>query len=236
MTSPSSQLQAVYWSCGEALALAARLGTSADLPPAFELKQRAASLLEQVADKGSRAGLSRDDIDDIRYAIVAFIDEQILQSPWDGKQEWMLEPLQLVYFNETTAGEGFFTRLAAIESRPERAHVMQLYYLCLVLGFQGIYAIKNPEALEARIETLAAKLSRLLPTQDVFSPHGIPSDSGRRRAGKQLPVVPVAIAVVLIAVLGYAGLRMAVGSSASDAASTMNQTAAALSKGSTEGR
>jgi type VI protein secretion system component VasF len=51
-----------------------------------------------------------------------------------------------------------------------------------------------------------------------------------------LPVIPVAIAIVLIAVLGYAGLRMAVGSSASDAASIMNQTAAALSKGSTEGR
>ncbi len=233
---PQKQLQAVYWSCGEALSLAARIGASPDLPPARELKQRAAAMLDQVADKGTRAGLSRDDIEDIRYAIVAFFDEQIFQSPWDGKQEWMLEPLQLLYFNETTAGEGFFTKLAEIEARPERAHVLQLYYLCLVLGFQGVYALKNPDALEARIESLAIKLSRILPAQDVFSPHGVPADSGKRRAGKQLPILPVAIGVVLIALVGYAALRFVVGSSASDAASTMNQSAAGLSKSGAEGR
>jgi type VI secretion system protein ImpK len=231
MTTPQKQMQAMYWSCGEALSLAARIGSLPDLPPHEELKLRAGALLDQLAEKGAQAGLSRDDINDARYAIVAFIDEKIFQSNWSGKQEWMLDPLQLAYFNETTAGEGFFNRLKELEARPERAHVLQLYYLCLVLGFQGIYAVKNPESLDALIESIAVKLSRLLPAQDVFSPHGIPADSGRRQARKQLPVIPIAIVLVVLAVVGFAGLKMAVGSSASDAASNMNQTATQLSHG-----
>lgn len=236
MTSPSSPLQAVYWSCGEALALASHIGSSPDLPSAFELKQRFLSLLEQVAEKATRAGLSREDMEDIRYAIVAFIDEQVLQSPWDGKQEWMMEPLQLEYFNETTAGEGFFSRLAVIESRPERVHVMQVYYLCLVLGFQGVHAIKNPEALEARIETLAAKLSAQLPAQDRISPHGIPADSGRQRASKSLPIIHVGVAIVLLSIVAYSALRIAIMASASDAASTIQQTASSIPISPSEGK
>lgn len=228
MSTPQTQMKAMYWACGEALALAARIGALPDLPPHNELKQRAGAMLEQVAEKGSSAGLSRDDINDARYAIVAFIDEQIFQANWDGKQEWMLEPLQLVYFNETTAGEGFFSRLQELEARPERAHVLQLYYLCLLLGFQGVYAVKNPDALDALIERIGLKLSRLLPAQDVFSPHGVPADSGRRKAGKQLPVIPIAIGLVLVSVLGFVGLKIAIGSSASDASTTMTQEAAQL--------
>lgn len=232
MTTQQAQMKAMYWSCGEALALAARIGGLPDLPPHQEMKQRASALLEQVADRGSQAGLSRDDVDDARYAIVAFLDEQIFQSNWEGKQEWMLEPLQLLYFNETTAGEGFFNRLQQLEARPERAHVLQLYYLCLLLGFQGVYAVKNPDALDALVERIGIRLSRMLPAQDVFSPHGVPADSGRRKARKQLPVIPVAVGLVVVAVLGFVGLKVAVGSSASDASSTMTQNAAQMSGGS----
>ena len=71
------------------------------------------------------------------YAIVAFMDEQILRSQWSGRQQWMSQPLQLTYFNENTAGEGFFTRMQALEQRPNQAHVLEIYYLCLALGFRG---------------------------------------------------------------------------------------------------
>ena len=179
MTSPL--LQAVHQSCGEALALATHFATSSDLPPASLLKQRAADLLDRMAATASKAGLCAEDIGDIQYALVAFMDEQILKSPWDGKQDWMVEPLQLVYFNETTAGEGFFTRLREIETRPERAHVLLAYYLCLVLGFQGVYAIRDHRAIDEHLASVASRLSTLLPELDSISPHGIPSDSGRQQ-------------------------------------------------------
>ena len=223
-----SLLQAVHHSCEEALAIAARFATSSNLPPCWELKQRATDLLEHVAVKGAEAGLSHDDVSDIRYAVVAFIDEQILKSSWEGKQDWMLEPLQLVYFHETTAGEGFFARLADLENHPERTHVLLAYYLCMVLGFQGMYAIRDHGAIEAHVASAASKLSKMLPDLDSLCPHGIPSDSGRQRSGKTLPIFAMAIAVVLLAVVGYAGLRMAVRMSASDAALDINESAEEL--------
>lgn len=225
MTAQAKLMQAMYWSCADALSLAARIGASPDLPAPAEMKHRIGALLDQMAEKGAQAGLTRDDIQDARYALVAFIDEQIFQSSWSGKQEWMLEPLQLVYFNENTAGEGFFTRLHDLESRPERAHVLQLYYLCLSLGFQGIYAVKKADALDSLMEGIATKLARMAPGSDVFSPHGVPADSGKKRARKQAPIIPIAIGLVVVAILGYVGLKVAIASSASTAAAAMHQTA-----------
>jgi len=234
MTSPL--LQAVHQSCGEALALATHFATSSDLPPASLLKQRAADLLDRMAATASKAGLCAEDIGDIQYALVAFMDEQILKSPWDGKQDWMVEPLQLVYFNETTAGEGFFTRLREIETRPERAHVLLAYYLCLVLGFQGVYAIRDHRAVDEHLASVAARLSTLLPELDSISPHGIPSDSGRQRATKKLPIIAMALVLVSLAVVCYLGLRIAVGVSASNAATNMNEAAAEVrAKANSEG-
>jgi len=37
----------------------------------------------------------------------------------------MGQPLQLVYFNENTAGEGFFQRMSALQNDPQRAHVLE---------------------------------------------------------------------------------------------------------------
>lgn len=228
MNSPRKLMQAMYWSCADALSLAVHIPGSPDLPPAPEMRQRVSALLDQMAVRGAEAGLTRDDVEDARYAIVAFIDEQIFQSPWSGKQDWLLEPLQLVYYNENTAGEGFFQRLQAIESRPERMHVLQVYYLCLALGFQGMYAVKSPDARNAFVEGLAAKIARAMPASDVASPHGVPPDVGRKRTGKTMPVLPVAVGLAVLAVVAFIGLKIAISASASDASSSMHKAAAQL--------
>jgi type VI secretion system protein ImpK len=229
MTESRSLMQAMYWSCADGLSLAARISTATDLPAPGELKHRIAALLDQMATKGIEAGLSRDDVEDARYAIVAFLDEQIFQSSWSGKQEWMLEPLQLTYYNENTAGEGFFKRLTAIEARPERAHLLQVYYLCLSLGFQGMYAVRGATALNALVEAVGAKLAGHLPSVDTVSPHGVPPDTGRRTTARQLPVIPLAVGLLLVALGAFVGLRLALSSSTQEAAASMHKAATQLS-------
>lgn len=232
MTSSHHLLQAMYWSCADTLALAAHIPDSSDLPQAPELRQRIAALLDQMAIHGAERGLTRDDIEDARYAVVALLDEQLLHSSWSGKLDWMLEPLQLTYYNENTAGEGFFKRLAAIESRPERVHVLQVYYLCLALGFQGMYSVKPPDARKALVEGIAAKLASSLSSNDVISPHGVPPDLGRKRTGRQLPVVPMAIGLLVLALLTFVGLKIAISTRASNAASSMQEAATRMTHGS----
>src|SRR3954470_3436649 len=137
----------MYWACGEVLSVGAQLAEAPGLPTADVMKRRIGTLLEDMDRRGTELGLAKRDLDDAKYAIVAFLDEQLLRAPWSGRQEWMLEPLQLIYFNENTAGEGFFTRLEALEHDPSRVHVLEIYFLCLALGFMGKYAVRGGEGL-----------------------------------------------------------------------------------------
>jgi type VI secretion system protein ImpK len=216
----------MYWTCAELLSLGAQLGSAQDLPQPDVLARRIASLFDEMEKRGlnaTGAKIERRDLDDARYAIVAFIDEQLFKAPWAGRQQWMLEPLQLTYFNENTAGEGFFTRLDAIEKEPSRAHVLEIYYLVLALGFQGKYAVKSGDGLAPLMEKLAAALGRQLPQSEALSPHGGSPDARRGRAAREAPVVLISGGVVLLAVLVFVVLRVALSGAASDATRIMDK-------------
>ena len=225
--SPPRALATMYWASADILALAARLSSASDLPAADVLARRITALLDQMEKKCADGGVSRADIDDAKYAVVAFVDEQIFRSPWKGRQQWMLEPLQFSIYGENTAGEGFFTRMEGLENDATRAHVLEVYYLCLALGFEGKYAVKGPAALGAVIESVGQKLARSLPDTETVSPHGLPPDA-RTRGGRDLPVVGLAMATLLVAVIAYAGLRLATSAHASEAKTVMDRTTAVV--------
>src|ERR1700709_1391318 len=65
--------------------------------------------IDTMRARAREQNISQRDADDIAYAIVALADEIAL-----GKQEpirgfWMQRLLQLHFFNDALAGEGFFT-------------------------------------------------------------------------------------------------------------------------------
>jgi len=211
----------MYWACADALSLGAQLGQARDLPSADVLQRRISSVLEQTADKARAARIPEEDITEARYALVAFIDEKILTSEWPGKQGWQARPLQLVYFNENTAGEGFFARLHELENTPRRAHVLQIYYLCMALGFRGQYAVRGEQGLHAIMESVGNKIHRLLPASDVISPKGEPEGAVRSIVRREAPIVGLSLAVLALSILVFIGLRISLGISASNAVKDM---------------
>jgi type VI secretion system protein ImpK len=213
----------MYWTCAELLTLGAQLGSAQDLPQPDVLARRIATLFDEMEKRGLDAKIEKRDLDDARYAIVAFLDEQLFKAPWAGRQQWMLEPLQLTYFNENTAGEGFFARLDAIEKEPSRAHVLEIYYLVLTLGFQGKYAVKSGDGLAPLMEKLAAALGRQLPQTEALSPHGGSPDARRGRAAREAPVLLISGGVVVIAILVFLVLRVVLSGAASDATRIMDK-------------
>jgi type VI secretion system protein ImpK len=221
----------MYWACGEVLSVGAQLAEAPGLPSPEIMKRRVATLLEDMDRRGAELGIQKVDLEDARYAIVAFIDEQLFKAPWAGRQEWMLEPLQLVYFNENTAGEGFFTRLDALERDPARLHVLEVYYLCLTLGFLGRYAVRGGEGLGAVIDRLAAILGRATPQGDVLSPRGAPLDQGKTRARREAPVLLLAGGLVGLALLVAIVLKLVLVSSTSDVTSRMQAATTAQASG-----
>ncbi len=218
-------LGTMYWASADMLALAARLSSASDLPAADVLARRITALLDAMDKKCADGGVPRGDIEDAKYAVVAFVDEQIFRSPWKGRQQWMLEPLQFTLYGENTAGEGFFTRLETLENDPSRAHVLEVYYLCLALGFEGKYAVKGPAALGPIVDGVGQKLARSLPDGDAVSPHGLPPDA-KERGGRDLPIVGLSLGAVLLSVLLYGGLRLGTVAHAREVAGVMDRTTA----------
>lgn len=89
-------------------------------------------------------------LDDIKFALAALLDEAIMKSKWPGKSAWVDQSLQWRLFGEHLAGINFYTRLTRIRQNPEvNLSVMELYFTCLQLGFQGKYAVGQLEELKA---------------------------------------------------------------------------------------
>jgi type VI secretion system protein ImpK len=185
----------VYQVCAEVLCTAARLTLDATLPAAAEFRQRTIASLDRMVSDGRRLGIADADLAEARYALVAFIDEQIVHSDWAGRIGWMSRPLQLELYGENTAGENFFVRLRALLRAGGRSAAVEVYYLCLLLGFRGAHRDgAQPGALAQLTRAARDQLEQALPDPSIVSPNGQIESSIR--------AVPTSWALLLVTALG----------------------------------
>jgi type VI secretion system protein ImpK len=125
-------------------------------PPYSQVKADITRLLGQ-SEEGVRKGLfSREEYDQARFAVCAWVDEAILNSGWKEKAQWQKELLQRLYYRTTDAGEEFFERLNAVGF--QQRGVREVYYLCLALGFTGRHCNPGDEFLLGQLKTSNLKL------------------------------------------------------------------------------
>jgi type VI secretion system protein ImpK len=125
-------------------------------PPYDQVKADIMRLLAQ-SEGGVKQGLvSQEDYDGARFAICSWIDEAMLNSSWNQRQQWQREQLQRLYYQTTEAGEEFFERLNQLG--PHQREVREIYYLCLALGFMGRFCQAGDEALLEQLKTSNLKL------------------------------------------------------------------------------
>jgi len=86
-----------------------------------------------------------------KYALVAWIDEVMLEAPWDGQMWWKENVLEVELFNQRLAHEDFYLRARDAGSLPQR-DALEVFYVCVVLGFRGLY--RDPEIAETMAEPL----------------------------------------------------------------------------------
>ena len=87
-------------------------------------------------------GYKIDDIRRVIFAVVAFLDESVLSCRHPAFADWPVSRYR-PSCNNQLAGETFFQELQKVLTRadsPEVADVLEVFYLCLLLGFQGRYA------------------------------------------------------------------------------------------------
>ncbi|HEY6329371.1 MAG TPA: DotU family type IV/VI secretion system protein, partial [Blastocatellia bacterium] len=126
--------------------------------------------LEIEADK---LGYKEKQVQEVKFALAAFVDETVLTARFPLREEWEKQPLQLEYFGEHLAGVTFFDHLdRLIDAAESQADPLEVYYLCLLLGYKGKYKIYYEDQLKIVIERVADALRRVNRLRDAgLSPH-----------------------------------------------------------------
>jgi type VI secretion system protein ImpK len=178
-------------------------------PPPEAIHARLRGFVDGAMRRADQAGVSREDANDLVYPVVALADEVVLGFSEEIRQWWAGNLLQQHYFQENVAGEAFFTRLAAVRRDPRKAELLKVYYLALQLGFQGRYRVRGGDLeLMTLTEELSRELARGGRHEDVLSPRGDRPQESVTRAGRNVTMLWVALAVVGLSLGLYVGLRI----------------------------
>jgi len=98
------------------------------------------------------------------FAVVAFLDESVLKMQNPAFADWAQRPLQEEMFGHNRAGEVFFDHLHTVlvrQDSAETADCLEVYCLCMLLGFRGKFALSASMAsLTAQSNTGGANGSR----------------------------------------------------------------------------
>lgn len=139
--------------CEPLFFFANQLRSANDLGDFNKLRSDIGQLFDNM-EKGARGiGISEDEITKAKFAIVSLIDELILGSPWESKESWAGNPLQLDYFGEATAGVEFFNKLDTVrKGGAAQSDLLEVYYFCLIFGFEGKYKIMGRDKLKGLID------------------------------------------------------------------------------------
>jgi len=197
-----------------------QLRASPDLGDPTALRQRVEALLSDSARTARNAGVNDADIQEAEFCLVAFLDEAILGSSWPGRDAWSAEPLQLTHYDRYDAGERFFDRLKAIlDEGGTRTAVMEVYYLCLALGFKGRYAIQGREVLRRLVDDLHARLSQT-PTGRAgeLAPRGRSREVPAEAEKGGIPSWALWIGAAVLVALLYVGLSLSLNGAATETA------------------
>ena len=163
----------------DCLMLILQLRATSDYGDPSKLKSKVIDMFDGFEQSARSAGVDNEKIKLAKFALVAFLDETIISSNWQRKDEWLTEPLQIKLFDTFNAGEEFFTNLHNLRQRSStNKDVLEIYYLCLSLGFKGMYQLQSPETLRRVVDDLNLELHpELYNAIDAISPNGKPKEN-----------------------------------------------------------
>ena len=146
--------------------------------PSNELRPKCAKLLDDFEKRAERYRFNHKIVRVSKFALASFIDEVVLTNNFPLKEEWEKYALQLEYFGEQLAGNKFFEKLEAmLKQMKVTADAVEIYYVCMLLGFKGRYAVYEQDKLLSVMQRTAdalVKAGRIRPTE--LAPHWLAND------------------------------------------------------------
>jgi type VI secretion system protein ImpK len=177
------------------------------------LLDRMVTFLDDFGRNARRQGASADDVDAAKYAFCAAVDEIILRSQYSVRETWERRPLQLVVFGDQLAGENFFVRLENLRARGSvHVQALEVFHMCLLLGFQGRYILEGSEKLNYLTARLGDEIASMKGKPAPFAPHAQRPDQIVNKLRNDVPLWVLCSVFALVCALGYLGLRTSLNS------------------------
>ncbi|WP_229477177.1 MULTISPECIES: type IVB secretion system protein IcmH/DotU [Massilia] len=188
-----------------------------------DFQRKTTQFLEDFTRGAKKQGASADDIDASKYAFCAAVDEIILRSNFSIRDEWERRPLQLVLFGDQLAGENFYHRLESLRTRGStHLQALEVFHMCLLLGFQGRYILEGSEKLNYLTARLGDEIANMKGRRGGFAPHADRPDQIVHKLRSDLPLWVLCSVFGLICILGYIGLRTSLNKSTDERMSAYN--------------
>jgi type VI secretion system protein ImpK len=155
-----------------------------------------------------------EDIDAAKYAFCAALDEIILSSQFPMRFAWERRPLQLVIFGDQLAGEHFFDRLEALRGAGgARLAALQVFHMCLLIGFRGKYALDAGDKLAYLTARLGDEIAHIQGKSKGFAPQAERPDQIVNKLRSNTPLWAMSAVFGVIALGAYIGLESSLSSS-----------------------
>jgi len=191
--------------CADCLMLILQLRSAKEYGDPKTLREKILQLLDKIERESRQHEYSLEDIQRAKFALVAFLDESIIASDWTQKDSWLSKPLQLQLYNRFDAGEEFYSKLdAMLDEIQLNTEVLEVYYLCLTLGFKGKYGVTEQEKQRVIVDDIyhEFKLSNFN-KPDVLSPNGNRKEEIREIIQSEIPYWTIGVGTAAIGLLIY---------------------------------
>jgi len=139
----------------------------------------------RAADRQARSlGYAAEDIKLAIFAVVAFVDESVLNLRLPVFADWPRRSLQEEIFGHHIAGEIFFKNLQELLGRNDSqdlADLVEVYLICLLLGFAGRYSLGDRGELRAITRAAYEKIIRIRGNPGPLAPAGqLPPEAAQK--------------------------------------------------------
>ena len=118
--------------------------------PVEEVRERIENRFRQ-ADAVLSEKHHREGWDLAKYALVAWIDDVLIDAPWPGSDWWENNSLEFAYFNTRDRATEFFKR-AKQAAQLTRRDAWRCSTCASILGFRGLYVMSEAAFLADQLE------------------------------------------------------------------------------------
>jgi type VI secretion system protein ImpK len=177
-----------------------------------QMRQALQSAMQQARSLGYTSEMIQTGV----FAVVALLDESVLNLKDPAFTDWARRPLQEELFGGHLAGETFFQNMRTYltqENSTQVADVLELHCLCLLMGYRGRYALGDSGELFVMLRKARERIGRIRGEAHLLhTPSDLPEIASRPADQWTRRLLITACVFAALAIIAFGGYEIGLAS------------------------